>query len=196
MAEEYNTISVRLFVMNDINLAHFHGGKGCLVAFRGDTGTAGSVHGDGNLRKLCFQDQGVGYHADICAQAYQFNLIKMPLVPVRPAKGGLVDTDSAIYHQTVGDLPAIGSLDAVLYRQLFALRGIQIIFPVGVPGENDLISVFLIFFYFGGNIRDDGLCLFCSQRAVDEIFLHINHDQCLHRKSLPFIFTDTIHDFS
>ena len=152
--------------------------RGCLVAFRGDTGTAGCIHSDGYFRELCFQDQGVGDNADICAQSHQLNFVEMAFIPMRPAEGGLVDTDSAAYHQAVGDLPAVGAPDAVLHRQLPAFRGIQIIFPMGVPGENDLISVFSYSFILAATWGNDGLCLFRSQRAVDEIFLHINHDQC------------------
>lgn len=92
--------------------------------FRGSyAGTAGSVAGDGRLGKGGFDQQGVGYDADIGAQTDQFDLDAFLFTlfedlhefgKLRAAESGLVDDVVRVDQiRDIGaDLPALGSADA------------------------------------------------------------------------------------
>ena len=47
------------------------------MAGRGDARAAGRVYENWNFGKCCFQEQGIGYHADIGAQARKFQLRRL-----------------------------------------------------------------------------------------------------------------------
>ena len=153
--------------------------------FRGSyAGTAGSVAGDGRLGKGGFDEQGVGYDADIGAQTDQFDLDAFLFTlfedlhefgKLRAAESGLVDDVVRVDQiRDIGaDLPALGSADAVRDREIFTLLGIQVEIGVGVARGKD---VFLgVGLYFGLDVVDYGDSFGRSESAVDKIVLHIDH---------------------
>ena len=63
----------------NLNLAHPHGVQGHLVALRRHSGAAVRNDPDGCLRQECLDQQGVGDHADVRAEAHQrdFQLVQL-----------------------------------------------------------------------------------------------------------------------
>ena len=128
------------------------------------SGTAAGIYRDCSLRILCFQDQGIGYNTDICTYTDQFQFIFfIKSVPVQPAKRGFIYVFTISCFQSGNDLPSIGTLNTMLYRQLLSLWCIQIILPVGISCKNDPVSAICILFNLSFNIRYDHLCIFISQ---------------------------------
>ena len=91
------------------------------------------------------------------------------------------------YHGVLGircqfanDLPALRSPDAVGHRQSSALLRVQIVRPVGVPGEDQLLSPGRAFRHPVHDPGDDRRSLRRTQRAADEIVLHIYDHQNVH----------------
>ncbi len=92
-----------------------------LYAFLVSPGTAAGIYRDYSLRILCFQDQGIGYNTDICTYTDQFQFIFfIKSVPVQPAKRGFIYVFTISCFQSGNDLPSIGTLNTMLYRQLLS----------------------------------------------------------------------------
>lgn len=125
------------------DLAALHGRKRGPMALRGDTCAAGGIHRYLCLRQERLHQQGVGNHADVGAEADQrhlfneflFILLRQQTPQLRAAEGGLVQNglSCAGRPELLDDLPALGPPDAVGYRQVPPLPGMEIVRPMGVP---------------------------------------------------------------
>ena len=70
-------------------------------------------------------------------------------------------------------LPAVCALYTVRYGQLFALGCAQIIFRVGVEGDEDFsVKAFYLFY----SIRDNRLRFICAESSVDKVLLLIDRN--------------------
>ena len=58
---------LRILLLSNLNLAHFHSLESILVAFRRHAGAEGGRDADRELWKEGLQQQGVGNDADVCA---------------------------------------------------------------------------------------------------------------------------------
>ena len=58
---------LRILLLSNLNLAHFHSLESILVAFRRHAGAEGGRDADRKFREKGLQQQGVGNDADVCA---------------------------------------------------------------------------------------------------------------------------------
>ena len=164
------------------------------VALRRDAGAAARVHGDGRFGHRRLEQQRVGHHTDVGAEADQLDLQRLLRAlghqntgePVG-AEGGLVDNGRLLrgLGDRIVELPAVGALDAVLDGQIAALLRVEIVFVMRVACEIDVPRVVLL--HLLHDARNDLLRLLRAERAVDEVVLHINDDENLtHGNALLF----------
>ena len=169
-----------------MHLAAGHGGEGGVVGGGGHAGAEGGVHAERNLRQVRLDGEGVADHADVRAQAAEFDgvdglgvvLRHEPAREVERAERGLVE-DRGIEQpldlvERGCELPALRALDAVGNGQIAALLRGGVVAAVGVFGENDRAVEAAGAL---GDCLDDALCLGRAQGAVDEVILHVNDDE-------------------
>ena len=166
------------------------------MAFRCNSGTAGCIHQQGDLRQGGLQNHGIGDHADIRTQPYQLNAVDLLkgchiIRQFQRAEGGLVD-DPGIFHRQLGrDLPAGGSFHTVDHRQILPLLGVRIIIPVGIPGKHHRISSLPVLSDLFRHCRHNFNSLRGTQSPINKIILHIDHNQYFHFHT-PFLSKQSI----
>ena len=147
---------------------------------------AGGVHDHGGFGVLALEYHSVAYHADVADQAHQLDLVGgfrqhggNRGIGYIHAEDQLVDGLCAHFFQSLRgfsvNLPAVAALDTVLYRQILSFPGGQIVFKVGIPGEEDMI--FAVSADFGGNFFIQQFGTGKTQGAVHKIVLIINDKQ-------------------
>lgn len=104
-----------------------------------------------------------------------------------PAEGFFVNVAAVGDFQAVGDLPAVGSENAVFYGELLAFRGVQVIFVVGVPGENNFMSLVVIFLNLRPDLCYDSLSFRGAQRAGDKVVLYVYDNEGISFYSRSFL---------
>ena len=77
------------------------------------------------------------------------------------------------------------------HRQQFALGGVQIVFPVGVVGNNDGAVKMFDFFH---NLGNNGHRFFGAQSPIYKVRLHIHNNQNIHIGT-PFQFLLNLNPF-
>ena len=114
-----------VLVLQDIDLAHFHGVKGILVALGSDAGAALAVDGDVFFGIEGFEQQGVGDHADVGAEAKQSDvLVILYGIEQGGAAEGRLFKDTGLFgkgSELRADFPAFLRFDAMLDGKFFAL---------------------------------------------------------------------------
>ena len=179
------------------DLAALHGRKRGPMALLGDTCAAGGIHRYLCLRQERLHQQGVGNHADVSAEADQrhlfneflFILLRQQTPQLRAAEGGLVQNglSCAGRPELLDDLPALGPPDAVGYRQVPPLPGMEIVRPMGVPGEENPLPPADACGHPLRRSRHDPPRLRCPQSAGHKVVLHIHNNQDVHYDLLLFI---------
>ena len=126
------------------------------MALRRHSGTAIRNHPDGRLREKRLNQQSVGNHADIGAEARQSHLQVILFRQQRQlfrqflrAECGLVDDGGSL--QCGGNFrmqfPAWSSPDAVYHGQFPALLSVQVVLRMGVTGRNHVFCGILANFF-------------------------------------------------
>ena len=68
--------------------------------------------------------------------------------------------------------------------KVFALLCVQIIFVMGIAGEDDGLARFFGLHDFFGHARDDGKRFFGAKRAGNKVLLHVHNDKNVHDRCL------------
>lgn len=172
--------------LQDLHLTARHGGDRGVVRGGGDAGAQGGVHAERDLGQVRLDGEGVADHADVGAQAAEFDgvdglgvvLRDEPAGKVERSERGLFEHGSAAVgaNRLEGgcELPAGRAGDAVGNGQVASLLRGGVVAVVGVLGENDraVEAVGAL-----GDRLDDGLRLGRAQGAVDEVVLHVDDDE-------------------
>ena len=66
------------------------------------------------------------------------------------------------------------------HRQGAALPGLQVVFLVGIPGEQDGLPPVCAVRHPGGHTGHDVHGFLCAQGPADKIVLHVHNDQNIH----------------
>ena len=117
--------------LKDLYLAGFHRFQRPFMSLRRHSGATKRIYHDRYLRQKCFQQHGVGDHADICAKPDQCNTVNglwfikffQNFSQGFASKGWLVN-GSGLQKlcNLLPDFPTIGTADAMLYRKPYEIR--------------------------------------------------------------------------
>lgn len=152
----------------------------------GHAGTEGGVHAERHLRQVRLDGEGVADHADIGAQAAEFDKVDGRGVVLRDKPAGEVERAERGLFEHGGaaaganrfeggcEFPAGRAGDAVGSGQVAALLRGGVVAAVGVFGKNDRAVKAAGAL---GDRLDDGLRLGRAQGPVDEVVLHVDDDE-------------------
>jgi len=173
-----------------MDLAHFHGGEGGFVALWRHARAAAAVDQNGNLRQRALDHHGVADDADVGAEADQLDRLELrqhreEFDELRGAEARLVKDRRGVHIQRRVDVPALRSENAVRHGQIPALLRLGVVVPVRVARKDDERAGLACLGDLLLHGRDDPDGLFCSERAVNKILLHVDDSQYLHGNPPP-----------
>ena len=167
----------------DGDLAHLHRLQRILMALRRHTRTARSIDGYRHLRERRLEDHRIRNHADVRAEPDKLDLIRLQpcddLRQLQRAKRRLLHHSRRLLHKKLQrrcNLPALLQLDAVRHRKILPLLRLKIVRTMRVLREHQQR---ILPRQLRLQPRQHRLRLLRPQRSINEVILHIDHDNHL-----------------
>ena len=192
-AQESSGFLFYFTVLQDLHLQRLHGIEGVFLGFGGHTGTAAGPDRHRHFRTVGLEQRHNGKHTDVGAEADDLDGIgteRPDILSQLQAAEAALFKDGAAHREILElcrELPAVAAPQAVHYREVSALLGLEVVDAVGILGEDHLPAVTHGLDDALLDSRDNGLSFRCAQRAIDKVLLHIHNDKKIHRDSSCFI---------